>query len=52
MMLVEIEENDNWIDGWKPPASVQDNIKNVRNLEKELIKLRLELEYLKTTVYK
>ena len=52
MMLVEIEENDNWIDDWKPPASVQDNIKNVRNLEKELIKLRLELKYLKTTVYK
>jgi hypothetical protein len=52
MMLIEVEENDNWIDEWKPPASVQENIKQVRGLEKELVKLRLELEYLKATVYK
>ena len=52
MMLIEVEENDNWIDEWKPPASVQENIKQVRALEKEIVKLRIELEYLKATVYK
>ena len=52
MMLIEVEENDNWIDEWKPPASVQENIKHVRALEKEIVKLRIELEYLKATVYK
>lgn len=52
MMLIEVEENDNWIDEWKPPASVQENIKQVRALEKEILKLRIELEYLKATVYK
>lgn len=31
MMLIEIEENDNWIDEWKPPASVQENIKKFGN---------------------
>jgi hypothetical protein len=52
MMLIEIEENDNWIDEWKPPASVQENIKKVRELDKELVKVKLELEYLKSMVYK
>ena len=52
MMLVEIEENDTWIDEWKPPASVQENIKKVLQLEKELVKVKLELEYLKSMVYK
>lgn len=33
MMIVEIEENDNWIDGFSPPPEVQDTIKRVRELE-------------------
>ena len=33
MMIVEIEENDNWIDDFSPPPEVQDTIKRVRELE-------------------
>ena len=39
MMLVEIEENDNWIDDFEPPKSVQENIARVRQLELRLLKL-------------
>ena len=48
----EIEENDNWIDEWSPPASVQQTTKDVQKLKTEMELLRLELEYLKATVYK
>ena len=48
----EIEENDDWIDEWAPPASVQQTTKDVQKLKTELQVLRLELEYLKATVYK
>ena len=48
----EIEENDNWIDEWTPPASVQQTTKDVQKLKTEMELLRLELEYLKATVYK
>jgi len=33
MMLVEIEENDDWIDEFEPPKAVQENIERVRKLE-------------------
>jgi len=36
LMLIEIEENDDWIDEFKPPAEVQDTIKRVRELELQL----------------
>lgn len=52
LMIVEIEENDNWIDEWSPPASVQQTTKDVQKLKTEMELLRLELEYLKATVYK
>jgi hypothetical protein len=48
----EIEENDDWIDEWSPPASVQQTTKDVQKLKTEMEMLRLELEYLKATVYK
>ena len=48
----EIEENDDWIDEWSPPASVQQTTKDVQKLKTEMELLRLELEYLKATVYK
>ena len=48
----EIEENDNWIDEWTPPASVQQTTKDVQKLKTEMELLRLELEYLKATVQK
>lgn len=51
MMQVEIEENDNWIDSFKPPEAVQETVKNVRELEKKIEIMRTELEYLKATVY-
>jgi len=47
-MLVEIEENDNWIDEWKPPASVQENIKRVREIEIQLAEINLKLRFLVT----
>lgn len=39
MMLVEIEENDDWIDEFEPPKAVQENIERVRKLE-----VRMELK--------
>tara|TARA_B110000046_G_scaffold6837_1_gene7187 strand:- start:1899 stop:2198 length:300 start_codon:yes stop_codon:yes gene_type:complete len=52
LMIVEIEENDTWIDDWAPPSSVQQTTKDVQQLKTQLELLRLELEYLKATVYK
>ena len=43
MMLEEIEENDNWIDEFEPPKSVQDTVKRVHDLEIEIEKLKLML---------
>jgi len=45
-MFVEIEENDTWIDNWKPPASVQENIKRVRDIELQLVEMQLKLRIL------
>jgi len=39
MMIVEIEENDDWIDNFEPPTQVQDNIARVREIELRLLKL-------------
>ena len=44
MMLVEIEENDDWIDDFKPPAEVQDTIKRVRDLELKVKELEIRLQ--------
>ena len=51
MMVVEIEENDNWIDNFKPPEAMQETVKSVRELEKKMEIMRTELEYLKASVY-
>ena len=32
-IIEEVEENDNWIDAFKPPKEVQDTIDKVRELE-------------------
>lgn len=42
----EIEENDNWIDDWKPPADVQRNIERVRELELRLVELEIKQEFM------
>ena len=44
MMIVEIEENDDWIDDFEPPKSVQENIARVRNLELRLQRLETMME--------
>lgn len=41
----EIEENDNWIDEWSPPSSVQENIERVRDLELQMVRLETMLEH-------
>jgi len=45
-MYIEVEENDDWIDNWKPPASVQENIKRVRDIELQLVEMQLKLQFL------
>ena len=37
-------ENDNWIDEFEPPKSVQDTVGRVHELEIELAKLKLLIE--------
>jgi len=49
MLTIEVEENDNWIDEWKPPASVEENIKRVRNMELQMKELQLKLQFLLVT---
>ena len=43
-MLVEIEENDDWIDEFEPPKAVQENIERVRKLELRLRELEVRME--------
>tara|TARA_B100001564_G_C20613097_1_gene658499 strand:+ start:294 stop:590 length:297 start_codon:yes stop_codon:yes gene_type:complete len=40
----EIEENDKWIDEWKPPEEVQNTIDRVRELELRLLILETKYE--------
>ena len=40
----EIQENDNWIDEWKPPESVKANIQRVRELELRIAKIETMME--------
>ena len=47
LTMQEVEENDNWIDEFEPPKSVQDTVIRVHNLEIELEKLKVILATLK-----
>ena len=47
MVVIEFEENDNWIDEFQPPASVQETVKQVRKLEIEIALLKQKIESLK-----
>ncbi len=47
MLTIEVEENDNWIDAWKPPASVQQNIQLVREMQIQIKELEMEVKFLK-----
>lgn len=40
----EIEENDEWIDAWKPPEEVKNTIERVRELELRILILETRLE--------
>ena len=40
----EIEENDTWIDEFKPPKEVQDAIDRVRIVELDTVRLETKLE--------
>ena len=44
LTMEEVEENDNWIDKFEPPKSVQDTVVRVHNLEIEIAKIKLLLE--------
>ena len=41
MIAIEVEENDEWIDDFKPPVEVQDTIKRVRELELKVKELEV-----------
>lgn len=44
LTMQEVEENDDWIDKFEPPKSVQDTVTRVHNLEIEIEKLKLILK--------
>tara|TARA_R100000951_G_scaffold82460_1_gene70155 strand:+ start:6258 stop:6551 length:294 start_codon:yes stop_codon:yes gene_type:complete len=44
LTMQEVEENDNWIDEFEPPKSVQDTVGRVHDLEIEIAKIKLMLE--------
>ena len=41
LAMQEVEENDEWIDKFEPPKSVQDTIARVQQIEIEIAKLKL-----------
>ena len=44
LTMQEVEENDNWIDNFEPPKTVQDALKRVHELELEVARLKLLIE--------
>ena len=44
LTMQEVEENDKWIDEFKPPKSVQDTVARVHDLEIEIARIKLLLE--------
>ena len=44
LIAIEVEENDSWIDNFQPPSEVQDTVARVRELEKEMLILKMEFE--------
>ena len=45
-MMIEVEENDTWIDEWEPAESVQESIVRLREIE-----IQLKLLEQKVTLY-
>ena len=44
LTMQEVEENDNWIDEFELPKSVQDTVARVHDLEIEIARIKLLLE--------
>ena len=44
LTMAEVEENDNWIDEFETPQSVQDTVARVHDLEIEIARIKLLLE--------
>ena len=44
LSMQEVEENDDWIDNFQPPKTVQDTVRRVHELELEIARLKLLLE--------
>ena len=44
LTMAEVEENDNWIEEFEPPQSVQDTVARVNDLEIEIARIKLLLE--------
>ena len=40
----EIQENDDWIDGFEPPKAVQQTVERVRELELRMVKLETTIK--------
>ena len=49
-IIGEVEENDEWIDNFEPPKSVQESIETVRELELRIVVMQYELELLRNHV--
>ena len=45
-IMEEVEENDNWIDEFKPPADVQEAVKEVDEMRVKLALMRAQIEHL------
>ena len=46
LTMQEVEENDEWIDNFQPPQTVQDTVKQVHEIKILLAKLEIRLEEL------
>ena len=44
LTMQEVEENDDWIDKFEPPKSMQDTVARVHDLEIEIARIKLMLE--------
>ena len=44
LTMHEVEENDNWIDDFEPPKSVQDTVRKMQKIEIEIARIKLMLE--------
>lgn len=43
LTMAEVEENDQWIDDFQPPQTVQDTVRRVQELEIEIAKLKMSM---------